>query len=151
MSGGLTPWLKRGESVSNSIVRQFELLDCGMVIYMIKMATTSTSHSAFLSSLTQVGLSTSAEANSFVIALFDPRPRPSSSSPLVLNGAAKQGLLEGNRKKAERYAIALQKQKLQLLIDDRLEDAKVEIKRAKKEKSALKNKGKEPKHGWQSE
>ncbi|MBW0581953.1 hypothetical protein O181_121668 [Austropuccinia psidii MF-1] len=118
---------------------------------MIKTATASTLHSAFLSSLTQVGLSPIAEANSFVIVPFGPGPCPSSSSSSVLNGAAKQGLLDGNCKKAKMYVIALQKQKLGLLLDDRLEDEKVEIKRAKQEKCALKNKGKESKHGWQSD
>ncbi|MBW0558432.1 hypothetical protein O181_098147 [Austropuccinia psidii MF-1] len=52
MSGGLMPWLKQHKLVSDSILRRFELLDRGMVVYMIKTATTSTSHSAFLSSPT---------------------------------------------------------------------------------------------------
>ncbi|MBW0568832.1 hypothetical protein O181_108547 [Austropuccinia psidii MF-1] len=127
------PWLKRHQLVSNSILRQIKLSDHPMVVYMIKMATSSTSHSGFLSSLTQVEISPSPEANSFVIELVDCGPHPSSSSALVLNKATKQGLLASNRKKAERHAIALQKQKLGLLIDDRLEDAIVEIKRVKKE------------------
>ncbi|MBW0558416.1 hypothetical protein O181_098131 [Austropuccinia psidii MF-1] len=118
------PWLKQRQSLSNSTLRQFELLDCAMVVYMIKMATTSTSHSRFLSSLTQVGLSPGPEADSFVIELFDCSPCPSSSSSLVFNKAAKQGLFD---------------------------DAKVETKGAKKEKGALKNKGKDSKHGWQSD
>ncbi|MBW0549292.1 hypothetical protein O181_089007 [Austropuccinia psidii MF-1] len=91
---------------------------------MIKTATSSTSHSGFLSSLTPVGLSPSPEADSFVIELVDCGPHPSSSSSLALNKASKQGLLA---------------------------DSKVEIKRAKKEKGALKNKGKYSKHGWQSD
>ncbi|MBW0530860.1 hypothetical protein O181_070575 [Austropuccinia psidii MF-1] len=137
--------------VSDSILRLFEMSDRAMVDYMIKTATTSTSHSALFSSLTQVGLSPSPEAEYFVNELFNRIPRPSSSSSSVLNKAAKQGLIDSNRKKAEMDAKALQKQKFGLLLDDSLEEAKVEIKRAKKEKGTLKNKAKDSKDGWQSD
>ncbi|MBW0521345.1 hypothetical protein O181_061060 [Austropuccinia psidii MF-1] len=118
---------------------------------MIQTATTSTFHSAFFSSITQVGLGPSPEANYFVNELFNSVPCPSSSSSFVLNKAAKQGLIDSTQKKAKMDARALQKQKFWLLLDDSLEDENVEIKRVKKEKGTLKNKAKDSVDRWQSD
>ncbi|KAH9460012.1 hypothetical protein MJO29_003953 [Puccinia striiformis f. sp. tritici] len=140
--------------VSDSILRLFEMSDSVMVEYMIKTATTAPSAGSLLSSLISVGLSSSPEAEYFVNELFKRVPRASSSSSSTATLASKKQTQENNRKKAELEAKALQKQKFGLLLEDATatpEDAKVEIKKGRKEKGTLKAKTKDAKDGWESD
>ncbi|MBW0558973.1 hypothetical protein O181_098688 [Austropuccinia psidii MF-1] len=118
---------------------------------MIKTATTCTLHRALFPSLTQVRLRPSREAVYFVNELVNRVPRPSSSSSLVLNKAAKQGVIECNRKKDKMDATASHKPCLGLLVDDSLEEGKVEINGVQQEKGTLSNEAEYSKDGWQSD
>ncbi|MBW0589132.1 hypothetical protein O181_128847 [Austropuccinia psidii MF-1] len=137
--------------VRNCIWRLFEMSELAVVHYMIKTATTCSLHRTLFPSITQVHLSPSREAVYFVNELVNCVPHPSSSSSLALNKAAKQGVIECNRKKAEMDTTATHKPRLGFLVHDSLEEGKVEIDGVQQEKGTFSNKAEDSKDGWQSD